>query len=127
MAAVKANDLSRMGTLWGSDRGPAVTFWDRDRLRQHLATIQKYLDHTGWRVMEGPLPAAPINPTFKNVPSADKLRDFHIELQRNNCSHVLPITVVRIDSGGWLVYDVHLEAAGNPMERCQPAGTGTRQ
>src|SRR2546430_7240716 len=62
MDAVKANDLDRMGNLWGSTQGPAVTFWDRDRLRQHLATMQKYLDHNGYRIIEGPLPVQPLNP-----------------------------------------------------------------
>ncbi|OLC72323.1 MAG: hypothetical protein AUH78_16175 [Gemmatimonadetes bacterium 13_1_40CM_4_69_8] len=125
MDAVKANDLGRMGNLWGSTQGPAVTFWDRDRLRQHLATMQKYLDHTGYRIIEGPLPAQPLNPTFKNVPSPDRLRDFRVELQRTGCNVVFPMTVVQTDSGGWLVYDVHLESVGTPG-RCSPTGVGTR-
>jgi hypothetical protein len=126
MSAVKAKDLTRMGNLWGSERGPAATFWNADRLRMHLGTIQKYLDHEGYRVIEGPLPAQPLNPTFKDVPSLDRMRDFRVELQRNNCIQVLPITLIRTNSGGWLVYDVHLESAGNPVARCQPAETGTR-
>jgi hypothetical protein len=123
MAAVKANDLQRMGTLFGSDRGPASSFQDAAYLKNQLTTIQVYLDHTGYRVIEGPLPAAPVNPTFKNVPSPDKLRDVKIELQRGACNVVLPITLVRTNSGGWLVYDVHLESAGNPARGCPQPGT----
>jgi len=128
MDAVKANDLTRMGNLWGSDRGPASSYMDKEHLKRQLSTIQIYWSHTGYRIIEGPLAAQPLNPTFKNVPSADRLRDFKIELQRQGgCSQAAPITVVRTNSGGWLVYDVHLEAVGNPSARCQPAGSGTRQ
>jgi len=116
LAAVKANDQKRMGELWGTERGPAANSMNRDALRQRLAVIQKYLDHTGYRVIEGPL----------LVPGRDELRTYRVELQRDKCNQVLPIDVIRTHSGGWLVYDVHLEAAGSPG-RCPPAAqtTGT--
>ncbi|HXM39330.1 MAG TPA: hypothetical protein VN908_11820 [Gemmatimonadales bacterium] len=116
LAAVKANDLSRMGNLWGTERGPASQSMDGQVLRQRLTVIQKYLAHTGYRVIEGPL----------MVPGRDDVRTFRVELQRAGCNQVLPIDVIRTRSGGWLVYDVHLESAGSPTARCQPAGTGTR-
>jgi hypothetical protein len=116
LAAVKANDQRRMGDLWGTERGPASQSMNADVLRQRLTVIQKYLDHTGYRIIEGPL----------LVPGHDDLRTFRVELQRSSCNQVLPIDVVRTRSGGWLVYDVHLESAGSPAGRCQAAGTGTR-
>ena len=127
MSAVKANDLTRMGNLFGSPRGPASTYMNRDYLNRQLQTIHKYWDHSGYRVIEGPLPAAAINPTFKNVPSADRMRDYRIELQRSTgCVQVALLTVVQTDQGGWLVYDAHLESVGNPAARCQATGMGTR-
>jgi hypothetical protein len=116
MAAVKANDLKRLGELWGTEHGPAAGSMDIEVLRRRITVIQKYLEHTGYRVIEGPL----------LVPGHDDLRTFRVELQRTNCNQVLPIDVVRTRSGGWLVYDVHLESAGNPVGPCQPRGTGTR-
>ena len=116
LAAVKANDQKRMGELWGTERGPASGSMNATVLRQRLTVIQKYLDHTGYRIIEGPL----------LVSGRDDLRTFRVELQREGCNQVLPIDVVRTHSGGWLVYDVHLESAGSPGGRCQPAGTGTR-
>jgi hypothetical protein len=116
LAAVKANDLRRMGDLWGTDRGPASQSMNPDVLRQRLTVIQRYLTHSGYRIIEGPLA----------VPSRGDVRMFRVELQREGCNQVLPIDVIRTRSGGWLVYDVHLESAGNPAARCQPAGTGTR-
>lgn len=117
LSAVKANDLSRMGALWGTDRGPASQWMKSQELRQRLTVIQKYLDHAGYRIVEGPLA----------VPNRGDLRTFRVDLQRAACNQVVPIDVVRTRSGGWLVYDVHLEAAGSPAGRCQPAGSGTRQ
>jgi hypothetical protein len=117
LSAVKANDLSRMGGLWGTDRGPAAQWMKGTELRQRVAVIQKYLDHSGYRIIEGPLA----------VPNRSDLRSYRVDLQRGGCSQVVPIDVIRTRSGGWLVYDVHLEAAGSPGGRCQPAGSGTRQ
>jgi len=117
LAAVKANDLKRMGELWGTERGPAAQSMNGDVLRQRLTVIQKYLDHTGYRVIEGPL----------LVPGHQELRTYRVELQRASCNQVMPMDLIKTHSGGWLVYDVHLEAAGSPVARCQPAGSGTRQ
>ena len=122
--AVKAKDFTRMGNLWGDERGPASSFMKPDDLQRRLWTIQVYLDHTGYRVIEGPLQAQPFNPTFRNVPSPEKLREFRIELQREPCNRVVPITLVRPKSGGWLVYDVRLESVGNPRSGCQPPAPG---
>lgn len=115
LAAVKANDLKRMGELWGTERGPAAESMNPDVLRQRVTVIQKYLDHTGYRVIEGPL----------LVPGHDDRRTYRVELQRANCNQVLPLEVIKTKSGGWLVYDVHLESAGSPSGRC-PQGVGTR-
>ena len=124
MAAVKANDLGRMGELFGSPRGPASTYANREYLARQLTTIQKYWDHAGYRVVEGPIASAPLNSTFKDVPSADRLRDYRVELQRiTGCVQVALMTVVRTDQGGWLVYDAHLESVGNPMAKCPATGT----
>jgi hypothetical protein len=113
LAAVQANDLQRMGHLWGTERGPAAQSMNADVLRRRLTVIQRYLAHRGYRIVEGPLP----------IPARADVRTFRVELQREGCNHVLPIDVIRTRSGGWLVYDVHLEAAGNPAQRCPPAGT----
>lgn len=111
--AVKANDLNRMGQLWGTERGPAAGTMKPTELSQRLAVIQKYLAHTGSRVLDGPIA----------VPGNDRLRTFRVELQRPACSRVVPIDLIQTRAGGWIVYDVHLEAAGNPMLGCQPGGT----
>ena len=116
MDAVKANNLARMGQLWGGERGPAASYMNAQELRQRLASIQAYLNHTGYRVIEGPLPVA----------GNTAAREFRIELQRaGGCNVVFPVGLVRASSGAWYVNDVHLEAVGNPARRCGPATGGT--
>ena len=111
MSAVKTNDLKRMGALWGTERGPAADWMKAEEMNQRLAVIQKYLNHAGYRVVEGPLP----------VPAQDNQRSFRVELQRSNgCDVVLPIDLIRARSGSWLVLDVHLAVAGNPAAGCKP-------
>jgi hypothetical protein len=113
LAAVKANDLNRMGQLWGTDKGPAAGTMEATELMQRLTVIQKYLAHSGYRVVEGPI----------SSPGNDRLRTFRVELQRNNCVQVVPLDLVFTRNGTWVVFDVHLEAAGNPAVGCPPAGT----
>lgn len=111
MSAVKANDLQRMGALWGTDRGPAARWMKPEELHQRLSVIQRYLGHQGYRVVEGPVP----------VPGKDNTLSFRVELQRpTGCNVVFPIDLVRANSGTWLVHDVHLDIVGNPALPCKP-------
>src|SRR5574341_350053 len=107
MAAVKAKDLRRMGQLWGTERGPAASYMPRERLDRTLQIIQVYLAHTGYRVLDG-----------HAVSDRPPQHQFRIELQRDRCTVVMPIDLVRSRGGGGLVLDVHLEAAGNPAGAC---------
>ena len=112
--AVRQNDLSRMGHLWGSERGPAVGWMDPEEMNKRVAVIQKYLAHGGYRVVEGPMP----------IPGESRRMAFRVELRRDDCVHVQAIDVVRVDRGGWVVQDVHLGEARSPVQAC-PSGTGT--
>lgn len=110
MAAVKANDLNRMGELWGSDRGPASAWMKSDALKERLTVMQKYLDHVGYRVVDGP----------QLMPGHDNTQTFHIEIQRaNSCTATFPVDLVRSKSGGWVVNDVHLASISTPGTTCR--------
>ena len=112
--AVRGNDLSRMGHLWGSERGPAAGWMEAQELNKRVSVIQKYLMHGGYRVVEGPMP----------LPGDSRRMGFRVELRRADCVHVQSIDVVRVDRGGWVVQDVHLGEARSPVEACPPV-TGT--
>ncbi len=110
MSAVKDNNISRMSALWGSERGPATNWMKSDELRERLSVVQKYVDHVGYRVIEGPLP----------VPAHDNMKTFRVELQRQGgCTVVFPIDLVRTKSGGWVVNDVHLGSIPTPGLSCR--------
>ena len=100
MSAVKANDLSRMGTLWGSDRGPAADWMKGNELKERLTVIQKYLAHAGYRVVEGPL----------REPGS---------IGGTACTFVAPMDLVRTKGGGWVVNDVHLGSLPTPGGTCR--------
>jgi len=110
MAAVKDNNIERMGTLWGSERGPATNWMKSDQLRERLSVVQKYVDHAGYRVIEGPLA----------VPGHENMKGFRVELQRQGgCTVVFPIDLVHTKSGGWVVNDVHLGSIPTPGLSCR--------
>ena len=110
MSAVKADDLERMRTLWGSERGLASDRMKADDVKQRLTVLQIYLNHVGYRVIEGPLP----------VPKKDDRVTFRIELQRaKGCTVVVPLEVARAGSGRWFVVGTDLAAIPNPAEPCK--------
>jgi hypothetical protein len=115
MAAVKTNDLQRMGSLWGTERGPAASWMKPEELRMRLTVIQKYLAYDGYRVLEGPL----------GVPGHDDMRTFKVELQRQQCNTVASLDLKRTGSGIWVVSDPHLETLSNPAASCKPRNPGT--
>jgi len=115
LTAVKANDVERIGHLWGDQHGAAAEHMKPDVLRKRTTVLQIYLANAGFRIVEGPLP----------VIGHDDQRTFRVELQRARCNVVTPIDVVRTGSGRWLVYDVHLEGLPNPAVGCGPPGPGT--
>jgi hypothetical protein len=110
MSAVKDNNISRMSTLWGSERGPATNWMKSDELRERLSVVQKYVNHAGYRVIEGPLA----------VPGHDNVQTFRVELQRQGgCTVVFPIDLMRTKGGGWVVNDVHLGSIPTPGGSCR--------
>ena len=115
LGAVKANDLERMGRLWGTERGPAASWMKEEELKKRVSVIQRYLAHDGYRVIEGP----------QAVPGRENLRTYRVELQRRECNVLTSLDVIRAKSGGWLVYDVHLESLSNPAAACKPKAQGT--
>ncbi|HKV69725.1 MAG TPA: hypothetical protein VJN62_00645 [Gemmatimonadales bacterium] len=107
---VKDNNKQQMGATWGTEKGPAAESMSSKELDQRLTVIQKYLANKGFKVMLGPQP----------VTGHDELRTYQVQLVRDRCPHVQPIDVIRTRGGGWLVFDVHLEAATTLAQGCAP-------
>ena len=110
MSAVKANDLDRMRTLWGNERGLASSHMKSSDVSQRLSVLQIYLNHAGYRVVEGPLP----------VLNKDDRRLFRVELQRStSCTLVVPMELARTKEGRWLVVGTDLASIPNPAAGCK--------
>lgn len=113
MAAVKANDLTAMEALWGTQSGPATRRMSHTEAEQRLTVMRVYLDHERYSV----LPAQ-----RQLVGGRENQRLFRVQLERKNCRPIVPFVMVRTGSG-WLVESVDLAEAGNPARAC-PAPPG---
>ena len=114
MDAVKAKDLARMGTLFGSDQGPMANRMKPEDLNKRLTVVQIYLAHDGYRIVDGPQPKS----------GSTTVIVYHLELQRRTCVIAAPIDLMKGKDGGWFVNDIHLESLPNPARSCG-AGSGT--
>lgn len=108
--AVQSNSLVAMGELWGGTRGPAVSYMDREELEKRLTVIRSYLVHEEFEIL-GPSNQASLS-------DSPNQRTVEVRLSRAGCTPVVPFTLIRY-RGGWLVWEIDLEAAGNPMRRCR--------
>ena len=110
--AVRANSLTGMAELWGTEKGPAVRSMDPQEMDKRLSVIKSFLVHDRFEFQ--------VRNTMDALGTDRRVLD--VRLSRNGCQPVVPFTVVRW-SGRWLVKDIDLSAAGNPIRPCQ-SGTG---
>ncbi len=117
MQAVSDSNLTQMGSLWGTDRGPAATTNTPSNWGQRIAVIQAYLKGGTSRVLGLGDPAL----------SKQGRRQVLVELNRGGCTKTVPFTMVQTKDGAWLVNVIDLNAAGVPGRPCgstsQPPGT----
>jgi hypothetical protein len=106
MAAVKANDLVAMGSLWGSDKGPANDWMKNDELQKRLTVIRTVLVHDSLTIEPGTLPG-----------NSEAERVVRVRLMRGRCTPVVPFTTRHYQTR-WLVAAIDLDAAGNPVRPC---------
>jgi hypothetical protein len=109
LEAVRQNDVATMGRLWGdAGKGPAnAWFKPPDELQKRLMVIRSILVYEKYALDPiGVLPG-----------TAEGQRIVRVHLTRNKCEPVVPFTVAPY-RGGWLVVDIDLAAAGNPVRVC---------
>ena len=114
MDAVKANNLIGMRDLWGSERGPAISYMNQQEVDQRLTVIRTFLEHERFEFAQ-PNAVDPSNPAQRVV---------QVRLARKGCEPVVPFTTVPWKNG-WLVKNIGLSAAGNPARACGPQAPGT--
>ena len=109
--AVKANSLTAMAQLWGTEKGPAARTMNHEEMDKRLTVIRSFLVHDSFEFQ-------PRN--MMSASGADQ-RVLDVKITRKNCKPVVPFTLVRW-GGGWLVQSIDLSAAGNPARPCAPEG-----
>jgi len=109
LEAVRRNDVGTMGLLWGdAGKGPANDwFKPPEDLQKRLVVLRSLLVHESYKFdAAGVLPG-----------SAAGQRVVRVQLTRNKCEPLVPFTVAQY-GGGWLVVDIDVAAAGNPVRPC---------
>ncbi len=116
MQAVTDSNLVQMGSLWGTERGPAAATNRPADWLQRLAVVHAYLKGGTSKVV-GENPGA----------GGIGRRQLVIELTRAGCVKNIPFTMVQSRDGAWLISAIELTAAGVPGRPCAPsAGDSTR-
>lgn len=106
MQAVGDSNLTLMGQLWGTARGPAAVTGDPANWRRRIEVIQLWLRGGTHRVLGD-----------ASTSDANR-RTVTMELTRDGCSRQVPIVVHRLTSGGWIITNINIDAAGNPARPC---------
>lgn len=106
MQAVADSNLTRMGQLWGTPRGPAAVTGEPSNWQRRVVVIQLWLQGGTSRVIG------------EDRTAAGDRRTVTIDLARGGCNRQVPFTVLRQSNGSWMIIEVNLEAAGNPARPC---------
>lgn len=108
MQAVADSNLTRMGDLWGTPRGPANATRFPPEYQRRLAVMQAWLrGGDSVRILSD-------MPVF----GSDRERQVVMELHRGGCARQIPVKTVQSPRGGWLVSEIDLTRAGSPAAPC---------
>ena len=107
MQAVADSNLTRMGTLWGTNAGPASTTNQPSDWERRITVMQAYLRNESHRLLP-------------STPSGAASDEVQVEIRRSLCTWIVPVTALRLSDGSWLVNQVDLTKAGNPARPCIP-------
>ncbi|MFI5280358.1 MAG: hypothetical protein ACHQU1_07675 [Gemmatimonadales bacterium] len=105
LAAANANDLPRMGALWGDEHGPNSGGSQAVRT-QRLTIMQRLLHGEAHEV------------TASDVTTPDRPR-LSVAITQGTRRFTVPFTMVRARQGGWLVWQIDLTPA-MPTAGSQP-------
>jgi len=97
LAAVRAQDLQAMSSVWGSERGPArEIISDRAELEKRELVMQCYLSHDRFRILE-------------ETPGDGRARVFRVELTKGSLTRATKFTTVPGPSNRWYMREADLE------------------
>lgn len=111
MRAVSDSNMTKIAELWGSSKGPASVTRQPSDYQRRIVLIQSYLRHDDYRITA-------------DAADGNDNRTMQIELRRQACTWTVPFTVTRAGKAGWLVSNIDLTHAGNPVRPCDPNAQG---
>ena len=110
MAAADSNP-AKMAEHWGSAKGPAGKTKEPADYERRIAIMQAYLRNSSHRILSN----------TADTRSADR-RNLMVEVKRDQCEKIVPISVVRTSAGTWVINSIELTALGTPGRPCEEAG-----
>ncbi len=96
LAAVRAQDLQAMSTIWGSSKGPARDQIERSELEKRELIMQCMLSHERFRILG-------------ETGGSEGRRVFRVELQRSSITRATNFTTVEGPSDRWYVESADLD------------------
>jgi hypothetical protein len=108
MQAAADSNLARMAQLWGTAAGPASMTGEPSGWEKRVIVMQAYLRGDSTRLISD-----------TPVSGEDNQRRVIVALYRTGCVKQIPATVIRGKGGGWLVFDIDVQSAGNPARPCE--------
>ena len=111
MQAVTDSNVDKMAALWGSANGPASQTGQPPDYERRVAIMQAYLRNSSHRILSN----------TADTRSADR-RNLMVEVKRDQCEKIVPISVVRTSAGTWVINSIELTALGTPGRPCEEAG-----
>ena len=106
MSAVADSNLTKMASLWGSSKGSAAATGEPVDYERRVVLMQSYLRHDDYRIVTATQNAGHW--------------EGQVELRRQACTWIVPFTAVEAESGGWIINNIDLTRAGNPVRPCDP-------
>ena len=95
LAAVKAQDLQAMSTVWGTADGPARDRMEREQLEQRVIFIQRCLRHDDYQIVS-------------EAPGEAGGRVFYVQIRKNELRRQTNFYTVPGPSGRWYVQSADL-------------------
>lgn len=109
LRAVADSNLNAMASLWGTAKGPAAQTKQPADYERRVAIMQSYLNHDDSRILSD---------TPENAGTRHAVQ---VQIRRQACTWTIPFTVIKLADGTWIINDVDLTAAGNPVRGCAPS------
>lgn len=104
LAAVRSQDLQAMSGFWGSEKGPAREFLERDVLEKRELIMQCYLSHDRYKVLT-------------EMAGEKGLRVLRVSLSKGQITRETNFTTVQGPKSRWYVQEVDLGATADLCRR----------